>query len=60
MEHRKNRSEKTISLRDLLLEGGVENQRDGKGEKRVGIQKNRRKKDYEAPYAKEERSGLAA
>jgi hypothetical protein len=34
------------SLRDMVLEEGVENQMDGKGEKRGGIQKNRRRKDF--------------
>jgi hypothetical protein len=41
----KNGSEKNRSLRDLVLEEDAENQMDGKGKKRGGIQKNRRKKD---------------
>jgi hypothetical protein len=41
MDHWKNGSEEKRSLRDLVLEEDVENQMNGKSEKRGGIQKNR-------------------
>jgi hypothetical protein len=42
-----------------VLEEDVENQMDRKGEKLRGIQKNLRRKDCGAKYAKEEQNGLA-
>jgi hypothetical protein len=42
MDNWRNGSEKNRSLQDLVLEEGVENQMDCKGEKRKGMHKDRR------------------
>jgi hypothetical protein len=56
MDQWKNGSEKKRNFQDLVPEEGFENQMDGKGEKRGGIEK---KGLYGTPYAKEEQGGLA-
>jgi hypothetical protein len=45
MDHWKNGSEKNRGIRDLVLKEDVENQMEGKGEKRGSIQRNRRRND---------------
>jgi hypothetical protein len=64
MDHWKNRSEKNRSIRDLVQEEDVENQKDVKGEKREtrevrNTEDSEKKGHYGAPYAKEEQGELA-